>query len=1108
MDSETTSTDLEALPLADAAANADGPSDLRALLAARGPVEPEEAARLADEMAGQLARAHALGVLHLDLRPEAVAIVEGAPRIDFEARRHDPTEVPGRHPYRAPEHFTHPDAVDGRADLYALGLICFELLTGTNPAAATTPEETWDRKINHQVPMLSQALPDADWTRDGAGPALDDLLWSITEPDPGRRPADAEGVRQALRDAGLLPPEPPSDAERRASELAEELQVTAQERAAAEARAAEAEGALEGLRMRLARAEADAASAVELRSRVETLEADAARSNERLEAARRVSHSARATADSASAELEAARARVTALEGELHEANREATHLERARAAAAAAAAARSTESEGLTERLGQLEADAAAVRILEEEAAKAEQLASKLSAERKKSRDLDAQLMVAQGKLSRAEAAQERVRQMEEDAARQRDRIRQLEHEVQREREKSRGGGDGQQALALKVQVKELKAELEGRDARIEGLETELLGLRAIEAELERLRDAAVEAGDAPAEATTRELNTGALQEERLRRLSEELQRQTERADRLQDEATAAERLDGELTRSRATIKRLETDLAEERARVASLQEQDEVDEILTEAVERAEAMAARVEVLEAEVADQARRIETQRAQLDEKDRKLADLELTPPPDADARVAELEAEVQRLRAEADLNGESNPAITLSNPGLDLGRAETEARYRAALDGWGRDVRRLRGALAVVVALAVSIIAWLLIERGTPDSTSTAPIATKAPPGESASGTPEGGAAVPERPNPSDRADAPAASEGAAVAGETPTAPTPTPGSDPEDAPPLPSYTRLPPTLLPMVKIEVDDPSRVDPGVGALPGPLGAHFYVARTEVTRAQWAAALGEPPPAKGADLPARGINYWRALAWTNAASKRDGLTPCYACESDTCVGARLTDLACDGYRLPTPDEWRLLARAGSPAGPPEPEKAVYAIPDRKGPEPVCSRGPDPAGLCDVYGNLWEWVWTADGRRLRFRFGGAYAHELKDASRAVPHKPSYGPPYVGLRPVRTAAVAPRMAGGYEIDLTDRSVTTPKGTVMPAGTFDVDLLNLLLGTPERSAPADHVGRSLSLVGDVLDAELARLGAALEAANAGHRLERSGPAVRLVERAP
>ncbi len=171
--------------------------ELSAVLA-RGPVPPSRVVGLASTIAGALGEVHRHGLVHRDIKPANIIIdLQGTPRlIDFglatravgEEGGHREEEVVGTFLYTAPEQaglLKRP--VDGRADLYSLGVILFECLAGTPPFLADDLGELL-RQHAAVVPPRLHTL------NDDIGPALSAIVARLLAKDPDDRYQSVEGL--------------------------------------------------------------------------------------------------------------------------------------------------------------------------------------------------------------------------------------------------------------------------------------------------------------------------------------------------------------------------------------------------------------------------------------------------------------------------------------------------------------------------------------------------------------------------------------------------------------------------------------------------------------------------------------------------------------------------------------------------------------------------------------------------------------------------------------------------------------------------------------------------------------------------------------------------
>jgi serine/threonine protein kinase len=183
---------------------------------AEGPLSLARTLPIGIEMMRALARAHDFEVIHRDLKPENVFLLPGdtVKLLDFgiarcaqDARLTNLGEIFGTPQYMAPERGSSIDAGPA-ADLYAFGIMIFEMLTGRLPFEAKDPAGWLIKHLKETPPHLRTFTPEAP-------EALDRLLFDLMAKDPAERPVDAHRVKALLviiaRALGIPIPAEPSE---------------------------------------------------------------------------------------------------------------------------------------------------------------------------------------------------------------------------------------------------------------------------------------------------------------------------------------------------------------------------------------------------------------------------------------------------------------------------------------------------------------------------------------------------------------------------------------------------------------------------------------------------------------------------------------------------------------------------------------------------------------------------------------------------------------------------------------------------------------------------------------------------------------------------------
>ncbi|KMS72225.1 serine/threonine protein kinase [Streptomyces viridochromogenes] len=174
---------------------------LRDVLRERGALQPRAALDILEPVLAALGAAHRAGFVHRDMKPENVLIGDdGRVKVaDFGLVRSVDTvtsttgAVLGTVSYLAPEQIEQPGAADARVDVYACGVVLFEMLTGDKPHDGDSPAVVLYKHLHEDVPAPSSLVP-------GLAYELDELVASATARTPDIRPYDAVALLAQARE--------------------------------------------------------------------------------------------------------------------------------------------------------------------------------------------------------------------------------------------------------------------------------------------------------------------------------------------------------------------------------------------------------------------------------------------------------------------------------------------------------------------------------------------------------------------------------------------------------------------------------------------------------------------------------------------------------------------------------------------------------------------------------------------------------------------------------------------------------------------------------------------------------------------------------------------
>ena len=178
--------------------------DLGRLIEEDGAIPANRAAHILCQVCGSLGEAHARGFIHRDIKPANIILTERGNQLDFakvldfglvkdmnQASEHTVADaIPGTPPYIAPERLSNPLDIDCRSDLYSVGAVAFNLLTGKQLFEGSSSMDIAYQVVANPAPRMSEFV--------SIDAALDQLVADCLERDPEARPQTAQAIIDRL----------------------------------------------------------------------------------------------------------------------------------------------------------------------------------------------------------------------------------------------------------------------------------------------------------------------------------------------------------------------------------------------------------------------------------------------------------------------------------------------------------------------------------------------------------------------------------------------------------------------------------------------------------------------------------------------------------------------------------------------------------------------------------------------------------------------------------------------------------------------------------------------------------------------------------------------
>lgn len=186
------------------------------LISLEGVVPAERAIHILKQVCASLHEAHGCGLIHRDIKPlnlilcERGAVHDVVKVLDFGLVKDTqgphtsdlslPSHFMGTPPYIAPERLREPSSIDGRSDIFSVGAVAYNLLTGENVFRGTTMLELLSQILE------SDLVPPSERSGLAMPTELDRLVMACLAKDPARRPQSAASLLEALASIHLVEP--------------------------------------------------------------------------------------------------------------------------------------------------------------------------------------------------------------------------------------------------------------------------------------------------------------------------------------------------------------------------------------------------------------------------------------------------------------------------------------------------------------------------------------------------------------------------------------------------------------------------------------------------------------------------------------------------------------------------------------------------------------------------------------------------------------------------------------------------------------------------------------------------------------------------------------